>query len=139
MAKEPDAPVPSQRLDRWLWHARFARTRSTAQKLVADGHVRLNREKVTQSSRQVRAGDVLTLALPRQVKVVEVKALAEKRGSYAIAQTLYADLSAPAESAGKKAEEEIVPAPAAPAKRPDPRARRKLIAMKRRASGEDGA
>jgi ribosomal protein S4 len=52
----------TQRIDKWLWHARFARTRGAAQRLALSGHVRLNRDKVTVASRTVRAGDVLTLA-----------------------------------------------------------------------------
>ncbi|MBZ8132994.1 RNA-binding S4 domain-containing protein [Afifella sp. IM 167] len=137
MATEPDGPAASQRLDRWLWHARFARTRSAAQKLVTDGHVRLNRDKVTQPSRLVRVGDVLTLALSRQVKVAEVKAIASKRGSYAIAQTLYDDLSEPVASGKEKGAEGFAAGSGAPAKRPDPRDRRKIIAMKRQAPRED--
>ncbi|WP_026381289.1 RNA-binding S4 domain-containing protein [Afifella pfennigii] len=129
MSPPADAPTGTQRLDRWLWHARFARTRSQAQKLVCGGHVRLNRDKVTQPSRQVRVGDVLTLALPRQVKVVELLAMAEKRGSYALAQTLYRDVT-PKES--RDAPQAVSPA-AGPQARPDARQRRKLIALKRQA------
>ncbi len=81
----------AQRIDKWLWHARFARTRSAAQRLVLSGHVRVNRDKVTAASRLVRAGDVLTLALGGGVRVIQVRALAERRGSFEEAQRLYAD------------------------------------------------
>ena len=50
-----------QRIDKWLWHARFARTRGAAQQLAMSGHVRVNREKVTSASRLVRTGDVLNI------------------------------------------------------------------------------
>ena len=56
---EPEA----QRIDKWLWHARFARTRGAAQELARSGHVRVNRDKVREASRLVRPGDVLTLGL----------------------------------------------------------------------------
>ena len=72
----------SQRVDKWLWHARFAKTRSLAQKLVKGGHVRLDREKISSASKSVKRGDVLTLNLPQGVKVVEIVACFQiKRGS----------------------------------------------------------
>lgn len=80
----------AQRIDKWLWHARFARTRSGAQRLVLAGHVRVNREKVASASRLVRSGDVLTIALGRGVAVIRVTGIAERRGSPADAQVLYA-------------------------------------------------
>jgi ribosome-associated heat shock protein Hsp15 len=79
----------AQRIDKWLWHARFARTRSAAQRLVTDGHVRVNREKVGAASRTVRPGDVLTLAIGRGVRVIRVCGIAERRGGFAAAQQLY--------------------------------------------------
>jgi ribosome-associated heat shock protein Hsp15 len=82
----------AQRIDKWLWHARFARTRSAAQKLALSGHVRVNREKVTAASRPVRVGDVLTLALGRGVRVLRITALAERRGSFEAAQRLYQEM-----------------------------------------------
>jgi ribosome-associated heat shock protein Hsp15 len=86
----------AQRIDKWLWHARFARTRSAAQELVLAGHVRLNREKARTPSRLVRPGDVLTLAVGREVRVVRVCAIAERRRSFLEARRLYADaLAAP--------------------------------------------
>ena len=82
-----------QRIDKWLWHARFAPTRSAAQRLAASGHVRLNRDKVRSPSRLVRPGDVLTLALRGGVRVIRVVGMAERRGSFADAQLLYAEQS----------------------------------------------
>jgi ribosome-associated heat shock protein Hsp15 len=81
----------SQRIDKWLWHARFARTRGAAQDLARSGHVRVNREKVREPSRLVRPGDVLTLSLGRGVRVVRVLKIAEKRDSYDLARFLYED------------------------------------------------
>jgi ribosome-associated heat shock protein Hsp15 len=85
----------SQRIDKWLWHARFARTRGAAQKLALSGHVRVNREKVGAASRLVRPGDVLTLALGAGVRVIRVQAIAERRGSSEAAQLLYEDAGSP--------------------------------------------
>jgi ribosome-associated heat shock protein Hsp15 len=83
------ADLGSQRLDKWLVVARFARTRSLAQALVEQGHVRLDGKRVTDGARKLRAGDVLTLALPHATTVVRVKAGAEKRGSFTVARELY--------------------------------------------------
>ena len=83
------ADLGSQRLDKWLVVARFARTRSLAQALVQQGHVRLDGKRVTDGARKLRTGDVLTLALPHATTVVRVRAGAEKRGSFAVARELY--------------------------------------------------
>jgi ribosome-associated heat shock protein Hsp15 len=85
----------TQRIDKWLWHARFARSRAAAQELAVSGHVRVNREKVKAASRLVREGDVLTLALGRAVRVIRVKAIAERRGSFPAARLLYDEEGAP--------------------------------------------
>jgi ribosome-associated heat shock protein Hsp15 len=82
----------TQRLDKWLVVARFARTRSLAQGLVGDGHVRIDGKRCTDGARKLKAGDVLTLALPHATKVVRVKACAERRGSFEMARTLYDDI-----------------------------------------------
>jgi ribosome-associated heat shock protein Hsp15 len=78
-----------QRIDKWLWHARFARTRTAAQRLAVSGHVRINKQKVNSASRPVRSGDVLTLALGRTVVVLTVVAIAARRGSADLARTMY--------------------------------------------------
>ena len=84
-----------QRIDKWLWHARIVRTRSAAATLVTTGHVRLNGTRIDASSRAVKAGDVLTIALDRVVKVLKVRGFVERRGDATLAQTLYEDLTAP--------------------------------------------
>ena len=83
-----------QRLDKWLWHARMARTRSAAASLVTDGHVRLNGERCIQSSKSVRIGDVLTIALAHDVRLLRVAGIAARRGCFDVARSLYADLAA---------------------------------------------
>ena len=82
-----------QRIDKWLWHARVVRTRSAAAELVTSGLVRLNRERVTAPSRLVRADDVITVALDRQVRIMKVVSFAERRGDAEAGRVLYADLT----------------------------------------------
>ena len=92
------AASEGQRIDKWLWHARFARTRSAAQRLALSGHVRVNRDKVKVASRLVRPGDVLTLALGRGVTVIRILGLSERRGSAPEARELYEPATVHAES-----------------------------------------
>jgi ribosome-associated heat shock protein Hsp15 len=82
-----------QRIDKWLWHARMVRTRSDATGLMKAGHVRLNGKRVTAPGHLVRAGDVVTLALDRSVKVVRVEGFCEKRGDASAARAIYRDLT----------------------------------------------
>ncbi len=71
-----------QRLDKWLWFARVARTRSLAARLVTEGHVRLNARRIETPAKGVGPGDVLTIALERQVRVLKVVAPGISRGSF---------------------------------------------------------
>jgi len=87
--------VDRQRIDKWLWHARMVRTRGDAAKLTEAGHVRLNGKRVAASSHPVRVGDVLTVALDRAVRVVEVQGFCARRGAAALARSLYRDIPAP--------------------------------------------
>ena len=88
----PDAPA-RLRIDKWLWHARLVRTRTGAARLVTDGHVRLNGTRVLDAAKPVKAGDVLTVALERTVRVYQVVALGARRGPATEAQTLFEDLT----------------------------------------------
>ncbi len=83
------AAKTSQRIDKWLWHARFARTRTAAQRLAVSSHIRINKQKFNNASRQVRPGDVLTLALGRTVVVLTILAITGRRGSAELARSLY--------------------------------------------------
>jgi len=85
--------VDRQRIDRWLWHARMVRTRSDAAALAESGHVRLNGRRVAACSQTVRIGDVLTVALDRTVRVIEVQGFCDRRGGAALARTLYRELT----------------------------------------------
>jgi ribosome-associated heat shock protein Hsp15 len=88
-------PTERQRVDKFLWFARFARTRSLAQKLVTAGHVRINKRKIASAAAAVAVGDVLTIAANRTVRVVRVAALAERRGGAPEARLLYEDITTP--------------------------------------------
>ena len=79
----------SLRIDKWLWHARFCKTRSIAQEKAESGHIRLNGHRVEKPSAQVRAGDVMTLTAGRNVVVLRVLALGERRGPAPEARALY--------------------------------------------------
>ena len=81
-----------QRIDRWLWHARIVRTRSAAALLVVAGHVRVNAVRVVAPARQVKCGDVVTVALDGGVRVVKVCGFALRRGDAEAALRLYEDL-----------------------------------------------
>jgi ribosome-associated heat shock protein Hsp15 len=88
----PDETAPI-RLDKWLWFARFVKTRAIAQELAESGHVRINGQRVTTAARKVRIGDVLTIALPTRVRVVRVLDTAERRGPASDAVGLYDSMS----------------------------------------------
>jgi len=77
------------RLDKWLFHARFYRTRPLAQAATAAGRVRLNGMKVEKPGHVLRPGDVLTLGKGAEVVAVRVLALAERRGPASEARSLY--------------------------------------------------
>ena len=77
------------RIDKWLWHARFYRTRVLAQAAASGGLIRLNGHRVEKSSVDVEPGDVLTLPKGREVVVVRVIGLAARRGPASEAQRLY--------------------------------------------------
>jgi ribosome-associated heat shock protein Hsp15 len=84
-----------QRIDKWMWHARVVRTRSAAAALADAGLVRVNGARIDTSSRPVRPGDVVTVALDREVRVLKVKGYAERRGSADVARELFEDLTPP--------------------------------------------
>ena len=86
---------PTIRLDKWLWQARFCRTRSLAADLISEGGVRIDGRPGAKPASAVRPGQVLTFALGRHVRVIRVMALGERRGPAPEARTLYEDLSPP--------------------------------------------
>lgn len=101
----------SIRIDKWLWHARFFKTRTLAQTQVTTGKIRLNSERISKANRTVKAGDVLTFVKADRVRVIEITTIASRRGSASEAQLLYNDLSP--EPAKTSDTDPNVPAPVA--------------------------
>jgi len=89
----------SLRIDKWLWHARFFKTRTLAAKVVSAGHVRVNAERVKKPSTSIKAGDGLSFMQGRQLRIVRIMALGERRGPATEAQALYEDLTPEREAA----------------------------------------
>jgi ribosome-associated heat shock protein Hsp15 len=89
----PLAGTASQRIDKWLWHARMVRTRSDAAALAQAGYVRINGKRITAPGQPLRQGDIVTLALDRSVRVVEVAGFCDRRGAAPAARALYRELT----------------------------------------------
>ena len=83
------------RADKWLWYARFFKTRSLASKVCQAGKLRLSGQGVIKAHYKVRVGDVLTFPQARHIRVVKILALAVRRGPASEAQALYEDLKPP--------------------------------------------
>ena len=81
-----------QRLDKWLWHARVVKARTSAAALVEAGHVRINGVREKAPGHAVKAGDVLTVALDRSVRVLKIVGFSARRGDASAARLLYDDL-----------------------------------------------
>jgi ribosome-associated heat shock protein Hsp15 len=83
------------RADKWLWHARFFKSRSLATQICQAGKLRLSGQGVVKPHTKVRPGDVLTFPQARHIRVVKVLALGTRRGPASEAQGLYEDLKPP--------------------------------------------
>jgi ribosome-associated heat shock protein Hsp15 len=83
------------RLDKWLWQARFFKSRGLAAELIEAGSVRVNGTRVTRPGRDVMEGDTLTFAQGSRVRVIRITALGFRRGPATEAQGLYLDLDPP--------------------------------------------
>jgi ribosome-associated heat shock protein Hsp15 len=90
--KADPAAQPRLRLDKWLWQARFCKSRALAAALVAEGHVRVNGTPVSRPGRDIIAGDVLTFPQGARIRVIRILALGQRRGPATEAQELYSDL-----------------------------------------------
>lgn len=84
-----------QRLDKWLWHARVVKARSSAAALIQAGHVRVNGAREKSPGHGVKLGDVVTVGLVRGVRVLKVTGFDERRGNADVARQLFEDLGAP--------------------------------------------
>ncbi len=88
--------VPRLRLDKWLFHARFFKSRDLAVEMIDAGHCRINAQRCLKPGHGVAPGDVLTFAQGARIRVVRITALSHRRGPAEQAQALYLDLSPPA-------------------------------------------
>ena len=87
-------PRPNLRLDKWLWQARFYKTRTLAAEMVARGKVRVNARIVKKPAHAIGPGDTLTLVQGRDIRVVRVTGIPERRGPADEARACYDDLAA---------------------------------------------
>jgi ribosome-associated heat shock protein Hsp15 len=90
-----DAGEKALRLDKWLWYARFFKTRGLATKVIAGGRLRLDGEVMTKPHRAALVGQVLTFAQGSRVRVIKILALGSRRGPANEASLLYEDLAPP--------------------------------------------
>src|SRR5690554_1297907 len=89
----PTGASSGQRLDKWLWYARVTKSRTLAASLIEGGKVRVNRTRTDKPSHQVRAGDVITATVHRNVRVLKVLAPGTRRGPATEARSLYEELT----------------------------------------------
>jgi ribosome-associated heat shock protein Hsp15 len=127
-----DEKADNHRLDKWLWHARFYKTRSLATAAINGGKVHLNAERVKPAHR-VRVGDRLSLGLQGIVAEFEILELPRRRGPAAEAQTCFLETPASVERRAKLRDQQRLaqvsrPRPDA---RPDKRDRRRLMRLQR--------
>ena len=116
-----DAPRATMRVDKWLWHARFFKSRALAARVVQAG-IRIDGTPAAKPHRAVGEGDVLTFPQARRVRVVRILALPARRGPAPEAQACYEDLTPP--------EPEGADRPEGSGERPTGRDRRRLDALR---------
>ena len=90
------------RIDKWLWYARFFKSRTQASRLAADGRIRVDGKVISRAHHPVKVGDVLTFPQARRIRAVRIIALGTRRGPASEARTLYEDLL-PADADAPKA------------------------------------
>ena len=121
------------RIDKWLWAARFFKTRGLAAEAVLAGHVQLNRARA-KPSKQVRVGDELEVRIGTTVWTVAVEALSDKRGPAKLARTLYRETDASRVAREREAQQRKLAVPPIGADlsgRPTKQDRRRLDALRR--------
>ncbi len=138
------APSQPQRLDKWLWYARVAKTRSLAAALIERGKIRVNRVRIQKPSHMIKFGDVVTASVGRLVRVLKVVEPGHRRGPASEAQTLFEDLTpaspksdaaqptGEATGSGGELPVAIVPAVNPPSARPTKKERRQIAKVKGR-------
>jgi len=114
------------RIDKWLWAARFFKTRRLATDTVKAGHVQLNGQN-SKASKMIKINDQLHIKRGEETFVITVLALADKRGSATVAQQLYLETSESTAQRATQTEQRRLQAASAPQKRPDKKSRRQII------------
>lgn len=129
---------PKIRLDKWLWAARFFKTRALATEAVSGGKVHLNEARV-KPARALRLGDVLAIQRGEQRMTVVVRGLTDRRGPAKQAALLYEETDDSAKRRALLAEQRKLRAQSMPhpGQRPDKRQRRKIVRFIRRDSAGD--
>jgi ribosome-associated heat shock protein Hsp15 len=125
-----EAVTATLRLDKWLWFARFVKSRALATRLVTEGNMRVNGAPTQKAHLAVKPGDVLTFALGPHIRVIRVAALGSRRGPAPEARLLYEDLDPPAPRAAAAPREAAVAVRDPGAGRPTKRDRRQIAALK---------
>lgn len=125
------------RVDRWLWAARFFKTRSAASAAVIGGRVHVNGARV-KAAKDIAVGDVLEVTIGSQKRTIRVTALSDRRGPAAVAATLYEETPESIRAREQAALErrQAHPLGADLGARPTKRNRRRLEALRRRARGQ---
>ncbi|MEM8979594.1 MAG: RNA-binding S4 domain-containing protein [Pseudomonadota bacterium] len=120
MSAQNATSAETLRVDKWLWHARFFKSRALAAKVVSDGKLRVNGTPISKPSRAIAPDVVLTFVQGREVRVVKVLGLGTRRGPAPEAQALYEDLDPP------KPRTRDLSAPERTGPRPTKKARREM-------------
>lgn len=130
--KEPQTPN-KVRADKWLWAARFFRTRTLAKEAIEGGKVHMNGQKI-KTSKELQVGDTLTIrqghASAQEQKTIIIKALSDNRGSATIAQTLYDETDESIATREFFAEQRKLQNLARPSTKPDKKQRRDIEKFK---------
>jgi ribosome-associated heat shock protein Hsp15 len=113
------------RIDKWLWAARFFKTRSLAQQAVRGGHVALN-GRACKPSRTVAVGDELRVTRGETVFEIRIDGLNERRGPAPEAETLYTESAESLKRRERRAEQRRLERRSGPRRRPDKRERRRI-------------
>jgi len=127
MSSTAQAALERMRIDKWLWAARFYKTRSLAAQAVAAGHVRLDGHAL-KPARELRCGDQLAITIGDQTWTIAVRGLSDQRRPAAEAQQLYEEGSeSQARRAAQREARQLAPVPGSDLRgRPTKKARRQI-------------
>ena len=132
-----DVQSESLRLDKWLWFARFFKTRSLASTVCNGQKVRVDGQTVSKASYSIKPGQVLTFPQGKQIRIIRIEALGSRRGPAQEAQALYTDLAPPAKGGSDDSSPDSKPEAALPRRehgsgRPTKKERRQTDSLKNR-------